>query len=927
MVNCPICETKTEKKYQKTPYWICPSCDCWFQDPKPSKTWEADHELNAAGESTGHLISDADKRVNSELAGYLGTKYLSNKPTAKVLDIGSKYPYLAHCFRNNGYESFGIDGIDIVEAYSKELGVPMMKGDFEALSPVDLYKNFGYEKYDLITMIHVFEHIYNPKKAIEVLREIVKDDGRVFIRSPDHGVSGFERDLTEGHYTIHPFFYSQPSLLELLAQCKDKFVLESYIAINGYGQSNFVLKPIKKEPSIVVGMIVKNEERDLPICLKSIENVVDQVVVIDTGSTDKTEEVAKNTIAKPVSFSSYFGASRKDEHGDWKLWDFSKARNQFVSKIDNMPEADLLLWMDADDTLLTPTNIRRAKYNDEFDIFGVQISVGGPSTWVHHRMWKVRKGIHFEGKIHEYPTLEKYTGVILRDVVIHHDAKPTNGETSSDRNLRILLEEHTENPKNQRTCFYLGNTYLERNDYKNAIEFYKKRIALGVHYRDEYLFAMLYLARCYNLSGDKVNARKVCYNAIAMAPEWSEFWMELGYMARGDSNWTQSIGYCMVALGNPITETLLWREKNKYRDQPARVISFAYEGLGKKQEALQWAIKARDLIGADDVEWDGRIFDLEQKQVAFVRPGAFGDVIMTMNLIRPFKQANPGTEIHYYTSKMVMDELAPLLFEAGVSKVSALEELKGKEGWYNNIFDLVGYPLQDGYPFVPMQKHLLQYFGKEVGLDIGGYDEHKLPAMLIPAPNVPLVDGKYITIHPKAGWSPYKNWQFERWAELVSLFKTKYPEYAIYQIGMKDEPKIEGTDSRFMGTPMLTTVHLMAYADLHIGVDSFTNHVTNFVWHYPKDSLGNRRKSRQTPAVILWGSTQYKSAGYPHNTNISLGLSCQPCFKEDPKISAMPNGICVNPPGQTTYENPQHACMAGISPKMVLDAIVEKLNG
>jgi len=63
--------------------------------------------------------------------------------------------------------------------------------------------------------------------------------------------------------------------------------------------------------------------------------------------------------------------------------------------------------------------------------------------------------------------------------------------------------------------------------------------------------------------------------------------------------------------------------------------------------------------------------------------------------------------------------------------------------------------------------------------------------------------------------------------------------------------------------------------------------------------------------VILWGSTQASAAGYPHNANISLGLPCQPCFREDPTVSKMPRGVCINPPGQT-YDRPRHACMHGI---------------
>ena len=107
----------------------------------------------------------------------------------------------------------------------------------------------------------------------------------------------------------------------------------------------------------------------------------------------------------------------------------------------------------------------------------------------------------------------------------------------------------------------------------------------------------------------------------------------------------------------------------------------------------------------------------------------------------------------------------------------------------------------------------------------------------------------------------------------------------------------------------MESISLISNATMHVGVDSFTNHLTHIKW-----------QGRQTPGLILWGSTQVGAAGYKENFNISLGLACQPCFKESPKISASPRGVCENPPGQT-YEQPCHACMTGIQVSQVLAEI------
>ena len=85
----------------------------------------------------------------------------------------------------------------------------------------------------------------------------------------------------------------------------------------------------KKKLALV--MIVKNEERSLEKCLKAVRNLVDEIYITDTGSTDKTVEIAKK-----------FGAHIS--HFDW-VNDFSAARNFSLEQ----SECDWNLVLDADE--------------------------------------------------------------------------------------------------------------------------------------------------------------------------------------------------------------------------------------------------------------------------------------------------------------------------------------------------------------------------------------------------------------------------------------------------------------------------------------------------------------------------------------------------------------------------------------------------
>src|SRR4030066_1633675 len=86
-------------------------------------------------------------------------------------------------------------------------------------------------------------------------------------------------------------------------------------------------------PTISVCMIVKNEEKFLAQCLKSVKDATDEIIIVDTGSADKTVEIAQS-----------FGA--KVYHHPWRN-SFSEARNHSIS----YAVCDWILQIDADESL------------------------------------------------------------------------------------------------------------------------------------------------------------------------------------------------------------------------------------------------------------------------------------------------------------------------------------------------------------------------------------------------------------------------------------------------------------------------------------------------------------------------------------------------------------------------------------------------
>lgn len=296
------------------------------------------------------------------------------------------------------------------------------------------------------------------------------------------------------------------------------------------------------------------------------------------------------------------------------------------------------------------------------------------------------------------------------------------------------------------------------------------------------------------------------------------------------------------------------------------------------------------------------------KRIAINRPGAIGDIIMILNLVPSLKEKHPDYQIDFYCAEHIGNGLRYIMEYAGINKIFPHTVLAENKKRYLKVFNLIGYPFHENYPMTPMRQHLIQYFAEELGLDSDKMYRLTLP--LPPKPeNAPI---SYATIQNKTGWSNYKEWFPERWEELVKMC-----DFPVIQIGEKDAYKIPGAIHDYMGQDLTTAISLIANSNLHIGLDSFGNHLTNYQWQ-------SQKELRDIPAIILWGSSQATAAGYSRNINISSGLNCQPCFKQNPELVKDITGEPCNNPPEQNYHSPRHECMMQISVEQVFAEIQKK---
>lgn len=225
-------------------------------------------------------------------------------------------------------------------------------------------------------------------------------------------------------------------------------------------------------------MIVKDEENNLPRAIRSVKDLVDEMIVVDTGSTDKTVEAAKALGAQVYFF-------------EWND-DFSAARNFSLSKA----TGDWILLLDADDEL---------ESTDKWKIKKIITSNAGPVAYYGRticysgeeanrnnavmnsnvRLIKNHQGLHFEGRIHEQIKVgpecsQLQKPMVVADIKFHHYGYLKSAMDSKDKHHRnvTLIERELENdPDNPFMLFSLGNEYYSMHDYKKALECYMHSFA------------------------------------------------------------------------------------------------------------------------------------------------------------------------------------------------------------------------------------------------------------------------------------------------------------------------------------------------------------------------------------------------------------------------------------------------------------------
>jgi tetratricopeptide (TPR) repeat protein len=231
-------------------------------------------------------------------------------------------------------------------------------------------------------------------------------------------------------------------------------------------------RPAREErpPRLSLCMIMKDEEEHLPRCLESVQGVVDEIVIVDTGSTDRSVEIA-------------LGYGARVLHEDWK-GDFAAPRNTAI----DAASGDWILVLDADEELVDGERLLPLLRDPDVEGYCLrEVNFIGDEVGIEavvnsaFRLFRNRPEYRYEGALHEQVMgkVDPVGGVTTRFVGIeirHYGylEHTSRARRKTDRNMAIVMEEVRRKPEDSFTLFNAGVEFQRIDDHETALRYFQR---------------------------------------------------------------------------------------------------------------------------------------------------------------------------------------------------------------------------------------------------------------------------------------------------------------------------------------------------------------------------------------------------------------------------------------------------------------------
>lgn len=324
----------------------------------------------------------------------------------------------------------------------------------------------------------------------------------------------------------------------------DTAVLEAPMGIDSVPAGT---EATKKNKTVTLCMIVKDEARVIERCLASVLPVIDYWVIVDTGSTDGTQQKIKD-------FFDRNGVPGELHQSTWKDFGFNRSEAlEYAQKT----EHDYSLMIDADEILVFEPGFDPMKFKENLtaDLYNI-FAQFGQTRYHRPQLTSNKKPFYYRGILHEYVDCKEPIGTRdfargFMNTPIQDGARSSNPkkyEHDAERFEAALASGTVEEKDFNRYHFYLAQSYRDSQQWDKALDAYVKRANLG-GWNEEVFYSWYQAGRIMEILQKPFDEIvRVYFQAYQVAPWRAESLWAAARLCRTYCRWDQAYRFAKQAL-------------------------------------------------------------------------------------------------------------------------------------------------------------------------------------------------------------------------------------------------------------------------------------------------------------------------------------------------------------------------------------------
>lgn len=488
-----------------------------------------------------------------------------NLKAETVLDVGAGSGTYRDLFPNLGIHW---TALEIWQPYALKYNL-MSKYDELIIDDVRTFEFV--DNYDLCFLGDVLEHM-TVEEAKAVFAKIRKHCKTVVVSIPlgHYPQEEFEGNPYEAHVTDN---WSHEDVIKTFGQPAEHHI-DKEIGVYVY-----------RKHRIAIYAISKNEEQFVQRFCESAKDA-DHILIADTGSTDRTAEVARECGATVYNISI-------------KPWRFDMARDTALALIPD--DIDVCISLDLDEVL-------EPGWREEIERvweLGKTTRLRYYFDWGHGIRFKyekihARQGYRWHHPVHEYPVPDKRITEVYADtdkLLVSHHPDPTK---SRGQYLDLLRMAVVEDPRCPRNAFYFARELTFYHLWDEAIDRLKFYLNMPeANWYTERSYAMRLLSQAYEHKANYWEAFAWARRAVAEAPNTRETWVRLAELCYQHHIWQECYNACLQALAITNKELVYTMDPSVWTEKPHDYASIAAWHLGLKEQAVEHCKKALEFAPND----------------------------------------------------------------------------------------------------------------------------------------------------------------------------------------------------------------------------------------------------------------------------------------------------------------------------------------